>query len=36
LARAEKDSGMKQYLVQQLSVMRSQEATDHMLEILNK
>lgn len=36
LARAEKDSGMKQYLVQQLSVMRNQEATDYMLEILNK
>jgi HEAT repeat protein len=36
LARAEKDTNMKQYLVQQLSLMHSQEATDYMLEILNK
>jgi len=36
LARAEKDPGLKQSLVQQLSVMHSKEATDYMLEILNK
>jgi HEAT repeat protein len=36
LARAERDTNMKQYLVQQLSLMHSQEATDYMLEILNK
>ena len=36
LARAEKDPEMKQYLVQQLSIMHSQEATEYMLEILNK
>ena len=36
LARAEKDPGLKQWLVQQLSVMHSKEATDYMLEILNK
>ena len=36
LARAEKDVEMKQYLVQQLSLMHSQEATQYMLEILNK
>ncbi len=36
LARAEKDMNMKQYLVQQLSLMHSQEATDYMMEILNK
>jgi HEAT repeat protein len=36
LARAEKDLEMKKYLVQQLSLMHSQEATDYMLEILNK
>jgi hypothetical protein len=36
LARAEKDNNMKQYLVQQLSLIHSQEATDYMLEILNK
>lgn len=36
LARAEKDPGLKQSLVQQLSVMNSKEATDYMLEILNK
>lgn len=36
LAHAEKDTNMKQYLVQQLSLMHSQEATDYMLEILNK
>ena len=36
LARAEKDMNMKQYLVQQLSLIHSQEATDYMLEILNK
>ena len=36
LARAEKDPEMKQYLVQQLSLMHSDEATKYMLEILNK
>ena len=36
LARAEKDLEMKKYLVQQLSLMHSQEATKYMLEILNK
>jgi HEAT repeat protein len=36
LARAEKDPAIKQSLVQQLSVMHSKEATDYMLEILNK
>ena len=36
LARAEKDAEMKQYLVQQLSLMHSREATEYMLEILNK
>jgi HEAT repeat protein len=36
LARAEKDTEMRGYLVQQLSLMHSQEATEYMLEILNK
>ncbi|HUB19061.1 MAG TPA: HEAT repeat domain-containing protein [Acidobacteriaceae bacterium] len=36
LARAEKDMEMKKYLVEQLSLMHSQEATDYMMEILNK
>ncbi len=36
LARSEKDMEMKKYLVQQLSLMRSPEATQYMLEILNK
>jgi hypothetical protein len=36
LARAEKDPHIKQAIVQQLSVMHSKEATDYMLEILNK
>ena len=36
LARAEKDPAMKQSLVQQLSVMHSKEATEYMMEILNK
>jgi HEAT repeat protein len=36
LARAEKNPEMKQYLVQQLSLMHSDEATKYMLEILNK
>ena len=35
LARGEKDLEMKQYLVQQLSLMHNQEATKFMLEILN-
>jgi HEAT repeat protein len=36
LARAEKNPEMKEYLVQQLSLMHSDEATKYMLEILNK
>ncbi|HEY2468635.1 MAG TPA: HEAT repeat domain-containing protein [Terracidiphilus sp.] len=36
LARAEKDLKMKEYLVQQLSLMHNEEATKYMLEILNK
>jgi hypothetical protein len=36
LARAEKSPEMKQYLVQQLSLMHNPEATKYMLEILNK
>jgi hypothetical protein len=36
LARNEKDLEMKQYLVQQLSLMHNEEATKYMLEILNK
>jgi HEAT repeat protein len=36
LARNEKDPGMRKMIVQQLSVMNSKEATDYMLEILNK
>jgi HEAT repeat protein len=36
LARAEKDPAMKEYLVQQLSLMHNEEATKYMLEILNK
>ncbi len=36
LARAERDPAAKQFLVQQLSLMHNKEATDYMLEILNK
>ena len=36
LARAEKDPALKQHIVQQLSIMHSKEATDYMIEILNK
>jgi hypothetical protein len=36
LARAEKDPALKQAIVSKLSVMRSKEATDYMMEILNK
>ena len=36
LARSEKDLQMKQYLVQQLSLMHNEEATKYMMEILNK
>jgi len=36
LARAEKDPAVKQSLVQQLSLLHNKEATDYMLEILNK
>jgi HEAT repeat protein len=36
IARAEKDPGMKQAIVSRLSLMRNKEATDYMVEILNK
>jgi hypothetical protein len=36
LARAEKDPGMKEFLVQQLSLMHNPDATKYMLEILNR
>jgi HEAT repeat protein len=36
LARAEKDQTLKQEIVQQLSIMHDKEATDYMIEILNK
>lgn len=36
LARAEKDPAIQKAIVQQLSIMHSKEATDYMLEILNK
>jgi thioredoxin-like negative regulator of GroEL len=36
LARVEKDPAVKQSLVQQLSLMHDKEATDYMIEILNK
>jgi hypothetical protein len=36
LARAEKDPALKQAIVSKLSNMRSKEATDYMMEILNK
>ena len=36
LARGEKDMEMKQYLVQQLSLMHNEEATKYMMELLNK
>lgn len=36
LAKAEKDSALKQKIVQQLSIMHSPEATAYMVEILNK
>jgi HEAT repeat protein len=36
LARAEKDMELKKYLIGQLSLMHNHEATDYMLEILNK
>lgn len=36
LARAENDPKLKQEIVQQLSLMQSKEATDYMIEILNK
>ena len=36
LAHAEKDPAIQKEIVQHLSVMRSKEATDYMLEILNK
>ena len=36
IARKETDPEMKKHIVQQLSLMHSKEATDYMLEILNK
>jgi len=36
LARAEKDPALKQAIVSKLSIMRNKEATDYMMEILNK
>jgi hypothetical protein len=36
LAKAEKDSALKQKIVQQLSIMHNPEATAYMVEILNK
>ncbi len=36
LARAEKDMELKKYLIGQLSLMHNREATDYMMEILNK
>ena len=36
LARVEKDPALKRDIVQKLSVMRTPEATDYMLELLNK
>jgi HEAT repeat protein len=34
LARAEKDAALKRHIVERLSVMKSKEATDYMLELL--
>ena len=34
LARSEKDPGVKKEIVQRLSLMKSPEATDYMLELL--
>jgi HEAT repeat protein len=34
LARAEKDAALKRRIVERLSVMKSKEATDYMLELL--
>jgi hypothetical protein len=36
LARGEKDTAMKEYLVQQLSLMHNEQATKYMMELLNK
>jgi len=36
LARAEKNPEIEKSIVQQLSLMRDKEATDYMLEVLNK
>ncbi|MCU1223372.1 MAG: hypothetical protein JWQ42_1465 [Edaphobacter sp.] len=36
LAKSEKDPGLKQKIVQQLSLMQNKEATAYMIEILNK
>jgi hypothetical protein len=36
IARGEKDQGLKKEAVQKLSLMDSKEATDYMMEILQK
>jgi hypothetical protein len=36
LARGETDPNMKKAIVSQLSLMHSKEATDYMMELLNK
>jgi hypothetical protein len=36
LARSEKDPAAKKNIVSKLAVMRNKEATDYMLELLNK
>ncbi|MDX1981479.1 MAG: HEAT repeat domain-containing protein [Bryobacteraceae bacterium] len=36
LARAEKDAGLRRTLIEELSEMKSKEATDYLLEVLNK
>ena len=36
IARKEGDINLKKFIVNQLAVMHSKEATDYMLEILNK
>ena len=36
LARKESDPGLKQEAVRQLSTMRTKEAQDYMMELLNK
>jgi hypothetical protein len=36
IARKETDMNLKKFVVNQLAVMHSKEATDYMMEILNK